>query len=205
MKNNSARIERLKIMLISIALLLILALEINKLFVQSKYNGYNITKYVEVTHNGKLVYKGDIDYYKMKNVKDEDNLEMKMHIPENNIVNPAIIYDNINTGVKIYLDGKKIYPIGEDTPKGGIVCHFNNKVALGEAKKGKEDGPRRDRGQGGAVPGKRAGNRDNINPYFPGGRTCPDRGQSRPAPGRRIRTQAIVPDLPPVTPESVQT
>lgn len=97
-----------------------------------------LTENVRVTHNGKEVFKGNIDDYTLKNVKSEDNLTMYMTIPKNTLKYPAIQFDNINTGVIVYVDGKEIYRLGQDTPKGGLVCHSHTKVPLGKVKAGQK-------------------------------------------------------------------
>jgi hypothetical protein len=104
----------------------------------NNYVKYNLTENVIVKHNGKKIFEGNIDECNVKNLKSEDNITMYMKVPKNTLDNPAIQYDNINTAVKVSIDGKEVYSIGDGTPKGGVVCHVYNKVPLGDISKSKE-------------------------------------------------------------------
>ena len=136
--NHENIIERIKLVIVVIIGIMLVLVQLFFLFRGSKYVKYDLTKDVVVKHNGKQIFRGNIDELRLEKIESEDNLTMYMKIPKNSIVNPAIQYDNINTAVKVYLDGKKIYSIGEDTPKGGIVCHVFNKVSLGDISNSEE-------------------------------------------------------------------
>lgn len=131
-------INRIKVAIIVLICVTLCILQLFSLIKRDEYDKYTLTKNVVVKHNGKKVFKGNIDEYKMKGVKSEDNLTMYMTIPKNKLKSPAIMYDNINTAVKIYVDKKEVYSIGEKTPKGGIVCHAFNKASLGDITDKKE-------------------------------------------------------------------
>ena len=137
MKNNTKNtdsnkmiVNRIKtVVIVGVAIILCLI----QFFMMVGNNGfkkYILTDEVIVKHNGKKIFEGNIDDYKVENIKSEDNMTMEMKIPDVKVTNPAIIYDNINTSVKIYVDKKEIYSIGAETKKGGIVCHAFNKVLL---------------------------------------------------------------------------
>ena len=130
--NYKKIINRIKIAMIVIACVILCVLQFFALVKGNNYKKYILTEDVIVKNNGKKVFQGNIDEYDMKDIKSEDNITMHMKIPKNKLKSPAIQYDNINTAVKVYVDGKKIYSIGEGTPKGGVVCHVYNKVPLGD-------------------------------------------------------------------------
>lgn len=136
--NHEQTINRIKLVIVVIVGIMLVLVQLFFLKRGSTYVKYDLTKDVTVTHNGKKIFHGNIDELKLEGIESEDNLTMYMKIPKNNIINPAIQYDNINTAVKVYIDGKKIYSIGDNTPKGGIVCHVFNKVDLGDISDAKE-------------------------------------------------------------------
>ena len=131
-------INRIKIALIVFACLILCTIQLVALVKTNNYVKYNLTENVIVKHNGKKIFEGNIDECNVKNLKSEDNITMYMKIPKNTLDSAAIQYDNINTAVKVSVDGKEIYSIGEGTPKGGVVCHVYNKVPLGDIGKSKE-------------------------------------------------------------------
>ena len=114
--NYTSIYNRIKYAIIVVLAIVLGAVQLMSMISGDELKEYSITDDVIVEHNGKVVFQGNIDNYKLKNIKSEDTLTMYMKIPKVQIVNPAIMYDNINTGVKLYLDGKKIFSIGEDTP-----------------------------------------------------------------------------------------
>ena len=123
-------VNRIKIVIIAGIAILLCLVQFMMMVGDNGFKKYILTKEVIVKHNGKKVFEGDIDDYTVKNIKSEDNLTMEMNIPKVNVKNPTIIYDNINTSVKLYVDEKEIYSIGEKTKSGGIVCHAYNKAPL---------------------------------------------------------------------------
>ena len=128
--NHKLIINRIKIAMIVFVCVLLCIIQLISLIKGNNYDKYVLTQNVVVEHNGKKVFEGNIDEYHAENVKADDNYMMYMDIPKNTLKNPAIQYDNINTAVKVYVDNKKVYSIGDNTPKGGIVCHAFNKVPL---------------------------------------------------------------------------
>lgn len=124
--------KRNKLIVIMFILTLFIGTELIRNYVETRLERIIVSDDAIVMHNGKKVYKGDTSKYKLENVKSEDIYEIYMDIPKNNISNPAIQFDNINTAVKVYVDNKKVWGIGTNTPKGGIVCHAHNKAPLGD-------------------------------------------------------------------------
>ena len=124
--------NRIKYAVILLIAMLLLSLQFWSVVIGVNFNKYMLTDNVVVKHNGIKVFEGDVDNYKFKGVKSEDRLTMYMTIPDVHIDKPGIMYDNINTAVNIYLNGKKVYSIGENVKKGGVVCHAYNKVPLEE-------------------------------------------------------------------------
>ena len=138
-KDNRKNIKfRIKIAAILLFLAIVTGLNVYFGISHVKFEKYILTKDVMVEHNGKRVFDGNIDNYKLENVKAQDIYTIYMKVPKNNIINPAVQYDNINTAVKIYIDGKKVYSIGDNVKKGGVVCHMHNKAPLGDIKSGQE-------------------------------------------------------------------
>ena len=138
MDNTQKYMRKIKIVVVLVVLSLIIVLNSYLSNTGYKYEKYILTEDVVVKHNGKKVFEGNIDDYKLENFKSQDNFTMYMRIPKNTIDNPAVQYDNINTAVKIYVDGKKVFSIGDNVKKGGVVCHTHNKAALGNIKPGQE-------------------------------------------------------------------
>lgn len=135
--DNKRIINRIKIVMIAGIAVLLCLIQVMMMVGDNGFEKYILTEEVIVKHNGKKIFEGNIDDYKVKNIKSEDNLTMEMSIPSVKIKNPTIIYDNINTSVKLYVNEKEIYSIGEKTKSGGIVCHAYNKAPL-EGIKGNE-------------------------------------------------------------------
>ena len=136
--DHKAIINRIKFTIIALICIVLCVLQLFSLVKREGYDKYTLTKNVVVKHNGKKIFEGNIDDFVMEGIESEDNLSMYMNIPKNDLVTPAIQYDNINTAVKVYVDKKEVYSIGDDTPKGGIVCHAFNKVPLGDITDKKE-------------------------------------------------------------------
>lgn len=136
--DNKLVLKRLKIIAVIFMVIFlgsIYVLSISKAFNLQKYT---LTDNVKVEHNGKKVYEGNIANYKVKDVKSEDTYTMYMKIPDVNIVNASLKYDNINVAVDIYQDDELVYSIGKDVPKVGVVCHAFNKVDLNDIKPNQE-------------------------------------------------------------------
>ncbi len=131
-------LSRVKIISIILIIVCIALVQVGLISKRNKFEKYILTKDVVVKHNGKKVFEGDVNKYKLKNVKSEDIFVVYMKIPDVTMENATIKYDNVNTAVTVYQDGKEIYSIGKKTPKTGVVCHAFNKVPLKNIKKGQE-------------------------------------------------------------------
>lgn len=138
MVDNKFILKRLKIIAVIFMVIFlgsIYVLSISKAFNLEKYT---LTEQVKVEHNGKKVYEGNVANYKVKDVKSEDVYTMYMKIPDVNIINASLKYDNINVAVDIYQDDELVYSIGKDVPRVGVVCHAFNKVDLNDIKANQE-------------------------------------------------------------------
>ena len=134
-KLSLSKVKGIIIVLLIFVIVLIQAGLISK---SNKLDRFILTKDVVVEYNGKKVFRGNINKYKLKDVKSEDIFIVHMKIPDVKIQNASVKYDNVNTAVTFYQEGKEIYSIGKRTPKGGVVCHAFNKVPLKDIKKGQK-------------------------------------------------------------------
>lgn len=134
------RIKR-NFIIVFIILLLIIGISINTYTnkVTSSMEYYVLTdKEVTIYHNGKKVHKGIASDYNLGKYNNEDTYIMHMKIPKNNIKNPVLFFDNVNTRVKLFVDDKEIYSIGQNLKPGSTLCHANTKVPLGNLSNKKE-------------------------------------------------------------------
>ena len=94
-KDNRKNIKfRIKIAAILLFLAIVTGLNVYFGISHVKFEKYILTKDVMVEHNGKRVFDGNIDNYKLENVKAQDIYTIYMKVPKNNIINPAVKYDN---------------------------------------------------------------------------------------------------------------
>lgn len=92
-----------------------------------------ITDNAKVYYNNKLLVKGKVSYYMLRHYKYGSEIVIKTKVKKGDINYPVITFNNnINAGIRIYIDNKIVYEYGMNAPKNSVVCNDNMKIPLKE-------------------------------------------------------------------------
>lgn len=99
--------------------------------VKSLYYSQDITDNAKVYYNEKLILKGKVSEHMLRNYKYGSEIVIKAKIKKSDVIHPVITFNNnINAGVRVYIDNEKVYEHGMNAHKNSVVCNDNIKIPL---------------------------------------------------------------------------
>jgi len=128
------------LVLVVLGAIAVLVIYIMTYFELKNLNIINLEKDAFIKINDEKEERGNIkDILSKKDFNADDKVTIKLKIPKDiNIINPVVSTYTCNSTMRIYLDNKKIYSIGENFKYGDLVGTEIFKVDLGNDCAGKE-------------------------------------------------------------------
>lgn len=100
---------------------------------QLSYPSILVTDNAKLYFNNKKIGNGILSGRMIKNYKYGSELVIKSKITKSTITNPVLFFNNnINAGVRVYVENKMVFEHGMKAPKNSVVCNDNMKIPLME-------------------------------------------------------------------------
>lgn len=101
--------------------------------IKAMYSCQSVTDNATLYYNNKKIASGMITDKMLRNYKYGSEIVIKTKINNSTITNPVLFFNNnINAGVRVYVEDKMVYEHGMKAPKNSIVCNDNMKIPLKE-------------------------------------------------------------------------
>ena len=132
-KKNKIKSILLTFITIIFIVMIVIVLTVMANRIQSSYSSILVTDNAKLYFNNKKIDSGNITGKMIKNYKYGSELVIKKKITNSTITNPVIFFNNnINAGVRVYVDKKMVFEHGMKAPKNSVVCNDTMKIPLKE-------------------------------------------------------------------------
>ncbi len=132
-KKNKIKTIFFTFITITIIVLVVAILTVMADRIRSRYPSILITDNAKLYFNNKKIDNGILSGKLIRNYKYGSELVIKSKITNSTITNPVLFFNNnINAGVRVYVENKMVFEHGMKAPKNSVVCNDNMKIPLME-------------------------------------------------------------------------